>query len=303
MSVTTPSWELFETFLAVMEGGSLSAASRTLQTAQPTIRRRIAALESALDATLFTRATNGLVPTEAAEAALVHARAMAASAQATARATSGGARDPRGTVRITASEIVGTELLPGVLAPLLDAWPEVRIELAVSNRVEDLLRRDADLAVRMGTPTQAALVAKKVGAVQVGLYAHRRYLDTRGTPRSVADLAQHRLVSGDRQRALDEVLAAKGAALAPRNVVFRTDDDVAQLAAVRAGVGLGVAQVALAARYPELQRVLPKVTVPLEMWVVMHEDLRAVRRVRIVFEHLVEALGAFVGEGRRARAS
>lgn len=298
MSTPPASWALFETFLAVMEGGSLSAASRRLRTAQPTIRRRIASLEEALDVTLFTRATNGLVPTEAAEAALVHARAMAASAQATARATSGGSAEPRGTVRLTASEVVGTEILPTLLAPLLDRWPELRIELHVSNAVDDLLRRDADLAVRMGVPTQTALVAKKVGVIPVGLYAHRRYLEAHGRPRSIADLSRHRIVGGDRRRALEELLTAKGATLTARNLVFRTDDDVAQLAAVRAGLGIGAAQVPLAERSDELERVLPRLMLPLQVWVAMHEDLRAVRRVRLVFDHLVRELGPFTDSGR-----
>ena len=292
-------WELFETFLAVMDGGSLSAASRTLGVAQPTIRRRIAALEDTLGTALFTRATNGLVPTEAAQSTVAHARAMAASAQAIARATSGGSAEARGTVRLTASEIVGTEVLPPLLAPLLEQWPELQLELVVSNRVDDLIRRDADLAVRMGAPTQAALVARKVGSIPVGLHAHARYLAAHGTPKTLADLGRHRLIGGDRQRPLQELLLARGAPLTAKHFVVRTDDDVAQLAAVRAGLGIGAAQVPLAARFPELQRVLPRVVVPLETWVVMHEDLRAVRRVRLVFDHLVRALSASVTEGCR----
>ncbi len=294
MSAQLPPWDLFETFLAVMEGGSLSAASRTLKTAQPTIRRRIAALEEALQATLFTRATNGLVPTEAAHTTLVHARSMAAAAQAMVRSTSGASSEPRGTVRIAASEVVGTEVLPPMLAPLLERWPELQVELVVSNKVEDLLRRDADVAVRMGRPTQAALVAKRVGAVPVALYAHRRYLAKHGTPKRMTDLAGHRLIGGDRQRPLQEALDASGAKTSVKNFVLRSDDDVVQLSALRSGLGIGVAQVPLAARWPEVERVLPKFSVPLETWVVMHEDLRAVRRVRLVFEHLLTSMSAYL---------
>lgn len=299
MSAQLPPWDLFETFLAVMEGGSLSAASRTLKTAQPTIRRRIAALEDALQATLFTRATNGLVPTEAAHTTLIHARSMAAAAQAMVRSTSGASAEPRGTVRIAASEVVGTEVLPPMLAPLLERWPELQVELVVSNKVEDLLRRDADVAVRMGRPTQAALVAKRVGAVPVALYAHRRYLAKHGAPRRIADLAGHRLIGGDRQRPLQEALDASGAKTSVKNFVLRSDDDVVQLSALRAGLGIGVAQIPLARRWPEVERVLPKFAVPLETWVVMHEDLRAVKRVRLVFEHLLESMGEYLARHDR----
>lgn len=302
MSAPQASWDLFETFLAVMDGGSLSAASRALRTAQPTIRRRIAALEEALGTALFTRATNGLVPTEAAQATLVHARAMAASAQAMTRATSGGTDEARGTVRLAASEVVGTEVLPGLLRPLLERFPGLQLELVVSNRLEDLLRRDADVAIRMGRPTQAALVAKRVGAIPVGLFAHRTYLERFGQPRQLADLSAHRLIGGDRQRALLEVLNQSGAGLSAKHFAVRVDDDVTQLAATRAGLGIGAAQVPLASRWRELERVLPKLQFPLETWVVMHEDLRSVKRVRLVFDHLIAALTAYVAAGTgRAR--
>lgn len=294
MSTRLPPWDLFETFLAVMEGGSLSAASRTLKTAQPTIRRRIAALEEALQATLFTRATNGLVPTDAAHGTLVHARSMAAAAQAMVRSTSGGASEPRGTVRVAASEVVGTHLLPTMLAPLMKRWPELQVELVVSNKVEDLLRRDADVAVRMGRPTQAALVARRCGTVPVALFAHRQYLAAHGRPKRLADLSAHRLVGGDSQRPLHEFLAAAGAKLTSRHFVLRSDDDVVQVAAVRAGLGIGPVQVPLAAGWPDLERVLPRFSVPLETWLVMHEDLRAVKRVRLVFDHLLTSMTAYL---------
>ena len=107
---------------------------------------------------------------------------MAAAAAALARAASGEAAADRGAVRVTASEIVGVEVLPPMLAAFHAAHPGIAIELALTNRTQDLARRDADIAVRMVRPTQEALVAKKLGRIGLGLHAHRRYLDKHGMP-------------------------------------------------------------------------------------------------------------------------
>ena len=249
MSTSEPSWELYETFLSVMRTGSLSGASRALAVAQPTVRRRVEALEGSLGAVLFTRATNGLVPTDAARVTRPHAEAMAASARALVRATSGPLAAERGTVRLTASEIIGLEVLPGLLTPLRAKWPELQLELALSNRLEDLLRRDADVAVRMTPPTQSSLVARKVGVIPVGLYAHVDYLARHPAPKKPAELlAGHALIGADRDRGFIAGMAMMGLTVSARDFAIRTDSDGAQLNAVRAGLGIGVCQVPLARR-------------------------------------------------------
>ena len=290
MSNAEPSWELYETFLSVMRTGSLSAASRALVVAQPTVRRRVEALETALGAVLFTRATNGLVPTEAARVTLPHAEAMLASARALVRATSGPLEAERGTVRVTASEVIGLEVMPGLWTSFRARWPELQLELALSNRLEDLLRRDADVAVRMTAPTQRSLVARKVGAIGVGLFAHQDYLSRNPAPKKAADLLKHALIGADRDRGLINAMSTMGLDLGAKDFAIRTDSDGAQLNAVRAGLGIGVCQVPLGKRSPSLVRVLPRIEFPLETWVVMHEDQRSVRRVRLVFDHLVKTL-------------
>ena len=290
-----PSWALHETFLAVMEGGSLSAAARSLGVAQPTVRRRVEALEEALDVVLFTRAVNGLVPTQAARAMRPHAEAMAATARAMARAVSAARDAERGTVRITASDVMGVEVLPPMLASLRARRPGLRIELALGNAAQDLVRRDADVAVRMTRPTQKALVARRVGTIDVGLFASAAYLAGREPPRRRRDLGRHALIGADRDRAVLNAQAAAGMPTGARAYALRTDDDLATLAAIRAGVGIGACQAPLAAREPALVRVLPRLSLPLEVWLVTHEDLRHVARVRVVLDHLAEALAAYVG--------
>ncbi|WP_437894774.1 LysR family transcriptional regulator [Sorangium sp. So ce124] len=302
MSPAEPSWDLYGAFLAVMRTGSLSAAARALDVAQPTVRRQIEQLESQLGVVLFTRAPNGLVPTELALATLPYAESIAASARALVRAVSSPTDADRGTVRVTCSEVVGVEVLPRMLAPLLVAHPRLQIELVATNRSEDLLRRDADVAVRMAEPTQAGLVRRCAGRVELGLFATKAYLAAHAAPTSLAGLVQgHALIGADGSRAIIDALAATGLVTTPRDYAFRSDSDIAKLAAVRAGLGIGVCQLPLSRRPVPLVRVLPALAFHLDAWVVMHEDLRAVRRVRLVFEHLVAQLGAYATQARETR--
>jgi DNA-binding transcriptional LysR family regulator len=279
-------------------GHTRGPGGRSLSLAQPTVRRQIEELEASLGVVLFTRSPTGLTPTEAATATLPYAESMASVAEALVRSVSAPASAARGTVRITCSEILGAEVLPAMLADLARTRPEIQIELSPTNQREDLLRRDADIAVRMTEPSQGALVAKRVGAIEVGLFASEGYLAQRAAPRTIAELlSRHALVGRDRDPAFLAALAAAGIHAKRRDFVFRSDSDVAQLAAIRAGVGIGACQVALAARPPKLVRVLPKIRFPLPTWVVTHEDLRASQRVSIVFDHLKEQLAAYTKIG------
>ena len=160
MATKVPDWHLFRAYLAVVREGSLSSAARVLGTTQPTMGRQVAALEASLGVKLFTRSLDGLSPTEAGTRLIPSAAAMAAAVEAAQRSASGEIEEERGTVRITASEIIGGEVLPPLLADFHSRNPRISVELALSNRNEDLLRGDADIAVRMVRPTQGALVAK-----------------------------------------------------------------------------------------------------------------------------------------------
>src|SRR5580704_10599331 len=295
------SWDLLGSFLAVMRAGSLSGASRSLGVAQPTVRRQIEKLEEILGAVLFTRSQTGLTPTETATTTLPYAESMAAVAEALVRSASAPSDAERGTVRVTCSEVVGVEVLPPMVADLRRAHPQLQIELSLSNANEDLLRRDADVAVRMAQPTQSALVAKRVGTVKLGLFASETYLKDHALPRSPADLLRGQaLIGKDRDTSFFAALAAARLSLKRKDFALRTDSDVAHLAAVRAGIGIGICQVPLAVGPPRLQRVLPKLSFDLPVWVVAHENLRASRRVALVFEHLVGSLAKYVKQASRS---
>lgn len=281
-----------------MRTGSLSGAARVLGVAQPTVRRQIEQLEEVLGVVLFTRSQTGLVPTETASAALPYAESMAGVAEALVRSVSAPADAELGTVRVTCSEVVGAQVLPPILADLLRTHPKLQLELSLTNNNEDLLRREADIAVRMAQPTQSALVAKRVGNVKLGAFASEAYLADHAVPRTPADLLRgHAIIGPDRDRTFFAALAAAGLPLKRKDFALRTDSDAAYIAAMRAGVGVGMCQLPLAAGPPPLRRILPKLTLELPVWVVTHEDLRSSRRVSLVFEHLVAALTSYVQAG------
>ncbi|MGO4390422.1 LysR family transcriptional regulator [Variovorax sp. M-6] len=293
MSLNPLDWESQRAFLAVLREGSLSAAARALGVAQPTVRRRLEALERSIGVALFTRSPSGLSPTDAARELGGHAEVMAAAADAFARAASADTDAANGTVRITASDVVGAEVLPSILAGLRETQPGLVFELSLTNRNEDLLRHEADIAVRMVRPTQAAMVATRVGVVELGLFAKAGYLERHGTPAGLDDLDRFALIGPDRETADLRALSALGLRLARSKFSCRTDNQLAQLGAIRAGLGIGICQKAIARRDPTLVAVLPEAfSYGLETWVTMHEDLRRVRRVRATFGHLVDALSA-----------
>jgi DNA-binding transcriptional LysR family regulator len=302
MASRDPGWELYRSFVEVVRDGSLSGAARRLGTTQPTIGRHIAALEADLNLALFTRSPRGLLPTEAALELLPHAQAMEAAAAAMLRAASGDARAAQGTVRLTASEIAGCEILPPILASFRRQYPRITLELVLSNRNEDLLRRDADIAVRMVRPTQQALLAQRIGLVPIGLYAHESYLAAFGAPASLADLGTHCVIGFDQDDRSFRSIGEAAGRFTREIFGFRCDSDPAQLAALRAGVGIGGCQTGIAARTPGLVRLLPsEIAFTLEMWLVMHQDLKATRRVRLLFEFLRAALGEYcagIGNGK-----
>jgi DNA-binding transcriptional LysR family regulator len=295
MAYKAPGWELYRSFLEVMRDGSLSGAARRLGAAQPTIGRHIAALEANLNLSLFTRSQRGLLATEAAVNLKPHAEAMAAAAAALTRAASAAADAGQGTVRITASEIVGCEVLPPILAAFRRHYPSIKLELALSNQNEDLLRRDADIAIRMVRPVQQALVVQRIGRVRIGLYAHERYIAAFGAPNSMDELAAHCIIGFDRDDRSFRSVAPDATAFARETFGFRCDNDLAQLAALRAGLGIGGCQTKIAEKTPELVRLIAdQIDVDLEMWLAMHEDSKGTRRIRVLFDFLREALREYV---------
>ena len=196
--------------------------------------------EDAVGAALFLHAPQGMALTDLGCDLLPEAGSMAAAAAALERTASAPLDAGRGLVRLTASEVVGAEVPPGVLAPLLAAHPGLEVELVLPNRSEDLLWREADLAVRMVRPVQTELVARKLAEVRIGLCAHARYLAAHGVPKTPGDLAGHILIGPDRDAATLAAMATTG--LDRRMLRLRCNREAAQLNALRAGLGIGAAK-------------------------------------------------------------
>jgi DNA-binding transcriptional LysR family regulator len=295
LATKDPGWELYRSFLAVLREGSLSGAARALGLTQPTVGRHVQELESSLGTVLFTRAQSGLRPTQVAHTLEPYAQTMAGAAAALIRASSEKSDEARAVVRIAASEIMGAEVLPSILTDFRARHPRVIVELSLSDRVEDLLRRDADIAVRMVRPKQGSLIARRIGSVTVGLHAHRHYLHDYGQPNNVAELAQHVLIGFDRETASIRALRRLGLKLRRHDFAFRTDSHLAQLSAIRAGFGIGICQTVIARRDSNLVRILPNdFAFDLEVWITMHKDLRTTHPMRTIFDYLAAALSDYV---------
>jgi DNA-binding transcriptional LysR family regulator len=288
-------WELYRSFLAVLNEGSLSGAARALDVAQPTVGRHIAALEKSLKLALFTRSQSGLMPTEAALALRSYAESMRSTAAALERAASSQGSGVRGTVRITASDVIGVEVLPPIIASLRDSHPELVVELVLTDRMQDLLRREADIAVRMARPRQELLVARRIGQIELGLHAHQRYLARHGTPNSMIALAEHALIGFDQPSLFVRGAGKSLSGWRRESFAMRTDNNLAQLALIRAGAGIGVCQAAIARRDDALVRLFPRqFSLSLDTWITMHEDLRNSPRCRVAFDALVLGLQQYV---------
>lgn len=291
-------WDDQRAFLAVLEEGSLSAAARRLRVAQPTVRARLESLEAALGTVLFTRSVNGLKPTDQARALGEAARAIARASDAFVRAASAPPGEIAGAVRVGVSEFVGVEVMPAMLNSLRRHYPRIIVELVLSNASADLLDQEVDIAVRMHPPRQGPLIAKKVGSIPLGLFAHVDYLARRPAPADVNDLAEHDFIGPDRASEDLALAAAVLPGLARERYVLRCDSHPAQLAAARAGLGIAVVQRPVGLADQMLRPVLPQLQIAnLDTWIVTHENLRNLPRVRAVYDHLVEGFqGLLMGK-------
>lgn len=279
------------TFHAVAECGSLLAASRQLGLTQPTVGRHIDLLEDALGLSLFTRGRDGMRLTPKGSDLLAAASEMIDTASEFERVAAGLEDRIEGTVRISANEIFGTLLLPGLLAPFILDHPEIEVELDVSNQVSNLLQRDADIAIRLFRPEQNDLIARKIVDLPLGLFAHDAYLERHPAPRTVNDLKDHLLIGQDRNTGLIGAYNDAGVALRPNDFGFRCDNDIAEINAVRAGIGIGPLHTGMASQWSDVTQILPDIPVPaLELWLACHADVRHNKRIRVVMDFLAEKL-------------
>ena len=297
-------WTDLRFLLAVQRAKTLSAAARKLGCDQTTVGRRIEALEAALDRRLFRRTPDGYFPTPDGELALARAERVEEEVMAIEREISGRDERPEGQVRLTTYESMGQCFLAPRLGAFRERYPGIELQLNMDNRPLNLSRREADLAVRPGKPTQQALQIRKLGTVVAGLYASPAYLESHGQPRTIEDLAKHDIIDDEESyshfalaRWLNQL--ARGA-----HVTLRCGSAVAQAAAAADGMGIAALYCYVGDAHRGLKRILPKQQLEQDLWIAVHRDLQYAARVRAVIDFLVDvaAKDAAVLTGRTRAA-
>lgn len=286
-------WSILRDFIAVAETGSLSQAARRLRLSQPTLSRRIAALEDQLKAQLFQRTPRGLLLTDAGEQVLTGARRVEEEALAIERQAEAAHQTLTGTVRISVTESLGSLWLPRKLAAFHAAYPGVCVEVLVDNRTVNLIRREADIAIRLFRPEQPDLIAKRAGDIVMGLYGSRTYFEQHGRPTNVTDLQDHYHVGFDESMSTHPGVQRLESLFSADRIIHRSSSFVGQLQATLAGIGIGAHDCLLADAEPTLERIMPdQFRHNIEIWLVTHADLRRSARIRAVFDFLSEVINA-----------
>lgn len=287
-----PDWNHLRAFLATVETGSLSAAARSLGLTQPTLGRQVAALEQELGVLLFERVGRSLAPTLAGRELFESARSMGEAASRLSIIASGQSQSIEGLVRITASDIIAAYVLPPILQQLHAVAPGIEVEIVAANEVRDLMRREADIAIRHVRPEQPDLIARRCRGTTAHLYGATSYLDAHGRPATGADLAEARFIGYSEADGLVTELNARGVPVTRRNFQWNTGSVVTAWEMIRQGLGIGVMFRDVAAGAPGVEPVLPDLApFDVPIWLAVHRELHTSRRIRLAFDLLAEALG------------
>lgn len=285
-------WTHLQSFVAIAKHRTLSGAARVLGGSQPTMGRHIAALEKSLNVRLFDRTADGLDLTPTGFDLLEYARQMADAAGQLSLVAAGRSQAVAGTIRITASEIVATYILPDILTRLRHQEPEIAIELVASDRAENLLQREADIAVRMYRPTQADVYTRKISELALGMYAAPSYLENRGPTETPDDVSGHDFIGYDRNDLIIQGFKAIGMEVDRDFFPFRSDNQVVCWRMAIAGFGIGFNQRCIGDNDARVRRVFAAIPLPsLPVWLTAHAELKTSRRVRLVFDFLAREMG------------
>ena len=289
--LTSLDWSLVQAFIAVAETGSLSAAARATGISQPTLGRQVHRIEQVLGATLFHRHPRGLSLTGTGRMLMPAAEAMREAAGRMSVIAAGQDARLEGEVRLTASDVVSHFILPPVLAGLRAAEPGIHIDLTPSDSTENLLFREADIAIRMFRPEQLDMVTRHIADMALGIFAAESYLDRAGRPERVEEMFDHDMVGYDRNDLIIRGIAEMGWRIGRDHFTTRCDDQAAYWHLVRAGCGIGFSPVAVGRAEPGMVRLFPDLPIPpLPVWLTAHEAMRRTPRIRRVWDHLAEAL-------------
>lgn len=279
-------WSDIKYFLAMVEAGSLSSAAKSMRVSQPTLSRRLTALEESLGASVFSRKSSGLELTAEGESLLSHAQLMSDQAVAIERIASGQDQRLSGSVCITVVESIGAEWLTCELFKCRELYPNIDIEMRIEDTSADLMRHEADIAIRMYRPTQPDLIAKKVAHMHYGTYTSQSYIDRKGTLTKIQDIREHDMVLPTEAtlQFLRPVLKKSNVELG--KPAFSSNSSTAIIAALRQGYGIGFSSSLTAMRYPDLIPIFPEHRLHNDIWLVTHADLRRSARIRAVYDFI-----------------
>jgi DNA-binding transcriptional LysR family regulator len=281
------SWELIHVFTAVAKLGSLSKAAKALNTSQPTLSRQIALLENKLGITLFERSTQGLKITELGSKLIESSNLMLLASEQFLRSASGSTLSLAGNIRISANEIIGLYYLPEAITAFNQLYPEIQVEVDISNQTTSLHKRDADIALRMFRPKQPDLIAKRLPDIQLNVVASKEYLSKHGHPKSVREINHHNLIGFDREPQFLKSIQQLGLPLTETNFHFKTDFLPLQVELARKGAGITITHKHLIKQWPELEVLMSDIAIPnLEFWLVCHADVQHNRRIRVLMDFL-----------------
>ena len=285
-------WNRARAFLVTAEEGSLSAAARALGLTQPTLGRQVEALEKELGVVLFERTGRGLTLTKGGLDLLEHVRPMGLAANGVSLAASGQSQTIEGAICITTSEVIAAFLLPPILAELRRLHPGVEVKVVATNAIRDLRRREADIAIRSGKPSDPALIATRLRDTPARLYATRDYLRSIGNPTQPRDLSRAAFIGFTDDDRFMLGMNALGFDLGPKNFPLHTESHLVLWELVKSGLGVGVILEEVGDAEPMVERVLPSMDpIPVPMWLVSHREVHTSRRVRVVFDLIGEHLG------------
>lgn len=283
-------WNQVRAFLATVEEGSLSAAARALGQTQPTLGRQVTALEEALNVTLFERAGRSLQLTSAGVELVEHVRAMGEAANRISLTASGQNQTIEGQVKITASDMLSSSVLPKILAKLAIKAPRLRIDVIASNDIRDILRREADIAIRHVRPEQPDLIARLIREMSAHFYASRTYLKRHGHPRTIEELSKLDFIGMGDSAMMIEHYQKIGMNVSNDSIRYSSADGKTAWELARHGLGILPMDDELAAHYPDMEVVVPELVINFPLWLTTHRELHTSRRIRLVFDHLAEHL-------------
>ncbi len=282
-------WNLIHSFLAVVENGSLLGAARSLGVSQPKLTRDIQSLEAQTKLNLFKRTNKGLNLTSSGKSLVESAQKMNKFALKFNRQVQGSSTEITGNVRISANEIIGLYLLPAVIASFRQLHPSVTIDVLITNKVSSLSKRDADIALRMFRPTQLDLVINRLPDMELGFFAHEKYIQKNGAFSSIEDFKNFTIIGYDESMEFINGAAASGYVLKRDDFKLRTDNLIMQINLAKQGAGIIVTHKKIMQSIKYMQEIKTDISLPImPFWIVCHADTQYNARIRTFRKFLID---------------